>query len=316
MTNLFKIKACRELLSEFEAKNQKIFGEKLNFLGIQNLSVYNITKPFEDDGEMIIAGRVEKRECEDSEVNFFKEIDNNWVKMGRVIKLHLQDPFVTRIGEELILGGVETFPHPILKGTLGYRTIFYRGSDINNLKKFAQGPELMKDIRLLELSPEKILVFTRIQGAIGGRGKIAFTIIHFLDELNAEVIENAELLSTQFNDAEWGGANELHLLKNGLIGVLGHISFYDEIMDRHYYAMTFSFNIETKEVSPIKIIATRKNFSPGQFKRKDIIDVIFSGGINRLPNGKAEFYAGVSDAEAHKILIEDPFLEYEEVNNL
>ena len=84
-----------------------------------------------------------------------------------------------------------------------------------------------------------------------------------------------------------------------------------KVMDRHYYSMSFSFNVETSEASPIKIIATRKNFKPGEYKRKDIMDVIFSGGINRLKGGMAELYVGVSDAEAHKILIEDPFLEYE-----
>jgi hypothetical protein len=115
---------------------------------------------------------------------------------------------------------------------------------------------------------------------------------------------------------EWGGANELHLLSNGLIGVLGHVAYFDEKMNRHYYAMAFSFNVETSETSPVKLIASRKNFNTGEYKRKDIIDVIFSGGINRLQDGMAELFVGVSDAEAHKILIQDPFLEYEGNSNL
>lgn len=260
------LKPCTDLLIEFEAKKLNISGEKLTFIGTKGKDVYNITKPFEDDGELIIAGRVESRDSEESEVNFFREIDGNWVKVEKNITLELQDPFVTKISGELVLGGVETYPNLALKGSLGYRTIFHRGKDVNDLKRFSVGPEFMKDIRLLELSPNKILVFNRPQGAIGGRGKIAFTIIHSLDELNAEVISNAE----------WGGSNELHLLNNGLIGVLGHVSCFDKIMDKHYYAMAFAFNPETKEVSPIKLIATRKNFKPGEFKRKDIIDVIFS----------------------------------------
>lgn len=304
------LKPCTDLLIEFEAKKLNISGEKLTFIGTKGKDVYNITKPFEDDGELIIAGRVESRNSEESEVNFFKEIDGNWVKVEKNVTLELQDPFVTKISGELVLGGVETYPNLALEGSLGYRTIFYRGKDINDLKRFSVGPEFMKDIRLLELSSNKILVFNRPQGAIGGRGKIAFTIIHSLDELNAQVISNAELLTTQFIAAEWGGSNELHLLNNGLIGVLRHVSCFDKIMDKHYYAMAFAFNPETKEVSPIKLIATRKNFKPGEFKRKDIIDVIFSGGLTRLKGGMAELYAGVSDIEAYKILIEDPFLEY------
>jgi hypothetical protein len=314
MSKYNKLKTCIELLMEFEEKKLNILGGKLKFIGIQGRDVYNITKPFKDAGEYIIAGRVESRDSEVSEVNFFKEIGGNWVKMDKKIELKLQDPFVTNISGELILGGVEIFPHPILEGKLGYRTAFYRGKDVNSLKKFAVGPEFMKDIRLLELPQGRIMVFTRPQGDIGGRGKIAFTIINSLEELNAEVIANAELIENQFTMEEWGGANELHLLNNGLIGVLGHVAYFDEEMNRHYYAMSFSFNVETSETSQIKLIAARKNFKPGQYKRKDIMDVIFSGGINRRPSGMAELFVGVSDAEAHKILIGDPFLEYEGVN--
>ena len=319
MGTSYKLKTCNDLLIEFEEKKINSVGEKLNFLGVQGRDVYNITKPFKDAGELIIAGRVENRDSEVSEVNFFKDVDGTWEKTDKKIKLELQDPFVTKISGELILGGVEIFPHPILKDCLAYRTAFYRGEDIKSLQKFAVGPDLMKDVRLLELPDGRILVFTRPQGDNGrgenaGRGKIAFTIINALEELNVEVISNAELLETQFVDQEWGGSNELHVLNNGLIGVLGHVASFDEKMDRHYYAMTFSFNIETKVTSPIKIIATRKNFKPGEYKRKDIMDVIFSGGINRLEGARAEVYVGVSDAEAHKILIDDPFVEYEGVN--
>jgi len=311
MNNRNRPKTCASLLMEFDTKRRNIQSEKLKFVGVEGKDVYNITKPFEDAGEMVIAGRVESRDSEESEVNFFKEIDGIWVKVERNIKLTLQDPFVTKIAGELILGGVEVFPHPITQGFLGYRIVFYKGADINRLQKFAVGPDLMKDIRLLELPQQKILVFTRPQGDIGGRGRIAFTVINSLTELNVHTIEKAELLPKQFVETEWGGSNELHLLKNGLIGVLGHVCCYDKTMCRHYYAMTFSFNLETREVSPIKLIAARENCQPGEYKRCDIIDVIFSGGINRLSDGMAEFYAGVSDAEGQKILIEDPFLEYE-----
>lgn len=310
MDNHNELKPCTDLLMEFQAKKLNILSEKLIFVGTKGKDVYNITKPFEDDGELIIAGRVESRDSEESEINFFKEIDGTWVKVDKNIKLELQDPFVTKISGELVLGGVQTYPNPLIKDSLAYRTIFYRGANINSLKRFSAGPEFMKDIRLLELSKNEVLVFNRPQGVIGGRGKIAFTIIHSLDELNADVISNAELLKTQFIASEWGGSNELHLLNNGLIGVLGHVSCFDKIMDKHYYAMAFAFNPVTKEVSPIKLIATRKNFKSGECKRKDIMDVIFSGGLSRLKNGKAMLYAGVSDIEAHKILIEDPFLEY------
>lgn len=306
-----RIKTSKELLLEFEEKHLNIRGEKLKFIGVQGKDVYNITAPFEDEGELIIAGRVESRDSEISEVMFFKYENGSWVKRENTIILSLQDPFVARINGELVLGGVEIYPHLSSKNTLGYRTAFYRGATINDLKKFTQGPEMMKDIRLVEVPDGKIAVFTRPQGEVGGRREIGFIIINKIDELNAAIIKKASLIQNQFNDEEWGGANELHILKNGLIGVLGHIASFDSIGNRHYYPMTFAFNIKTKEASAIKIIATRKNFPEGPYKRKDTIDVIFSGKIIRKENDKAELYCGVSDAEACKILIDDPFLEYE-----
>jgi hypothetical protein len=42
------------------------------------------------------------------------------------------------------------------------------------------------------------------------------------------------------------------------------------------------------------------------------VDVVFSGGLVRdVEEGKAVLYAGISDAEAQKIIIDDPFLPYE-----
>ncbi len=169
----------------------------------------------------------------------------------------------------------------------------------------------MKDIRLVELADKKIGIFTRPQGKIGGRGKIGFTVINTLEELNEEVIERAPLIENQFIDEEWGGVNELHLLKNGKIGVLGHIARFDDEGNRHYYPMVFMFDPVTKKASPLKIIAARKNFEEGEFKRSDLKNVVFSGGLIRREDGYAELYVGVSDAEAHKIVIPDPFIQYE-----
>src|SRR5690606_41956515 len=55
------------------------------------------------------------------------------------------------------------------------------------------------------------------------RGKIGFTKVNRLEDISVEVINDAPLLD-QFLDEEWGGANEIHLLSNGLLGVLGHRS--------------------------------------------------------------------------------------------
>lgn len=307
-------KTCDELLLEFKGKNQRDDSSQIKFdLGEQDTrDVYNITAAFSWNGETIIGGRVEARDSEDSEVIFFRqEADGRFRPRTGYQTFKLQDPFYTIIGEGIVVGGVEIYDDPLKPGTLAYRTIFLKGKSLEQLERFAKGPERMKDIRLLQLAEDKILVFTRPQGDKGGRGTIGYTIIDKLEDLNVENVEKAILLDQQFAKEEWGGANELHLLKNGLIGVLSHIAKFDEEGNRHYYSTTFAFNVETGAYTPMKLIAIRNNFAKGASKRPDLEDVIFSGGIVREENGKAKLYCGASDAEGHTITIDDPFVEYE-----
>ena len=301
------IKTCQMLLAEFEEKGITAKAEKLIFEGVGNNDVYNITAPFEQNGELIIAGRVEARDSEQSRVIFFTEKEGKWVPKEEAPIFDLQDPFHTIIAGELILGGVQTYPHPENPDWLAWRTVFYKGQDIFTLAPFFKGPDGMKDLRLTELKSGEIAVVTRPQGEKGGRGKIGYGKIKSLQELSIPVIENAPLLKGQFTEEEWGGANEIHLLENGLLGVLGHIACFDERGDRHYYPMVFTLDGETGEHSPIELIATRSMFLPGESKRPDLVDVVFSGGLVRDGQGKARLYAGISDAEAQVMTIDDPF---------
>lgn len=305
-------KSVDELLLEFDNLKFKDKSSKIKFSGIEEgKDVYNITAPFEDKGNTYIAGRTEARDSEQSEVVFFKKSGEDWEADNSLARLQLQDPFVTRIQDELILGGVEIFDDVEKPGTWNYRTVFYRGNSIPELKRFTQGPDRMKDIRLGGLPDGRILVMTRPQGKVGGRGKIGYLIIDSLEELTADNMEKAEILEGMFLPEEWGGCNELHLLKNGKIGVLSHIAKYDEEMNRHYYSTAFCFDYITGEFTPMKIIAVRANFQDGPSKRDDLKDVIFSGGLIRKENGKAQLYCGVSDVEGHSITIRDPFLSFE-----
>ncbi|MFW5889533.1 MAG: DUF1861 family protein, partial [Bacillota bacterium] len=226
----------------------------------------------------------------------------------------LQDPFITKINSELLFGGVEIIKDSKSEEIISWKTNFYRGDSINDLEFFAEGPAGMKDIRLIELPNGKIGVFTRPQGEIGGRGKIGFCSLNSLDELNAENIQKADLLNDQFLDLEWGGVNEVHLLENNLLGVLGHIAAFDQNDKRHYYPMCFAFDYLKVKASKIKIIAQRRDLPEGPAKRKDLEDVLFSGGLIRKDDGLANLYLGVSDVEAYKLEIQDPFHEYEADN--
>jgi hypothetical protein len=285
---------------------------KIRFVGVGDRDVYNTTAPIPFRGQTVIAGRVEPRETELSSIVFFRRrSDGAWEPCPDVPELcGLQDPCITVVGEELVLGGVR-FPIELGDGRRGYRMEFYRGPSLGELRRFLAGPEGMKDIRLAELPDGRIAVFSRPQGPVGGRGKIGFTIVNGLSELDAADIEAAPLLPGQFLDEEWGGANEIHLLRNGRVGVLGHIARFDDRHNRHYYAMVFAVDAAGGTATPLRIIAERRQFPAGPAKRPDLADVIFSGGLTRHGDGTATLYAGVGDAEAAYLRIPDPFVEFE-----
>lgn len=306
-----EIRTCSILLGEFLKQPQPQHAEKIKFSGVGKKDVYNITAPFQDEGELVIAGRVESRDSEHSQVYFFVEHAGEWKPRVNAPVFTLQDPFVTRIGGNLVFGGVEISPHPEIEGALEWRTVFYKGQNIAGLTEFFKGPVGMKDLRLVELSDKSVGVLTRPQGEKGGRGEIGFTKVPDLEELTVDVINDAPLLEGQFIEEEWGGGNEIHLLNNGLLGVLGHIACFDDAGDRHYYPMYFILNPENKEFSNIELVANRANFLPGVAKRSDLKDVVFSGGLLRNEDGTAELYAGIGDAEAQKITIDDPFRKFE-----
>ncbi|OAB40123.1 MTP-1 family protein [Paenibacillus glacialis] len=307
-------KTCATLLREYQQSNKTVRNpEKLTFMGVGDKDVYNITAPFEDEGEQVIAGRVESRDSEHSEIVFFVERDGAWIPREGAPILTLQDPFYTKIAGELVLGGVQIYPHPnpTKESIFSWRTVFYKGARIAELKPFFTGPSGMKDLRLVELIDGSIGVLTRPQGEKGGRGKIGFTRISSLKDLTPEVIEEAPLLEGQFIEEEWGGGNEIHLLNNGLLGILGHIACFDTELDRHYYSMVFVLDPETREFSDIRLIAVRAEFVPGVSKRPDLRDVVFSGGLVRNLDGTANLYVGLSDAEAHRLTMADPFISFE-----
>jgi hypothetical protein len=284
---------------------------KLRFHDVDNCDVYNTTATFQRDGKTLIAGRVEPRETERAPVVLFSQRPDGGFEPcpGAMRFPGLQDPCVTIIRGELVVGGVRS-PVELPDGGRTYRMEFFRGSALSDLRPFLVGPTGMKDIRFVEMADGRVAVFSRPQGAVGGRGKIGFTIASDLSAITAEVIASAPLFPGQFLDDEWGGANEIHLLSNGKLGVLGHIARFDEQNHRHYYGMVFSVDADGVATAP-RIIAQRSMFPAGPAKRADLADVIFSGGLKRHGNGTATLFAGISDVETAYLHIPDPFVEFE-----
>jgi len=314
---------CTELLQRFEEKEALTMGEELRFLGVDGRDVYNITAPFEisfgigHDERIItvIAGRVEKRgDKAKSQIVFFEENEKGeWTPVAGAQPFPLEDGFVTRIKDEIIFGGVSAYPQPTETdpNNVGYKTVFYRGTNLSSLKEnqFATGPEKMKDIRLVgPLKNGKIGVFTRPQGDIGGKGKIGYLEIDRLEDLdNPEIMKNAKIIENQFATGEWGGANDLHLLSDGRIEVIGHIAYQDEPDTegkegaKHYYAMSFIYDPSNHTATPIEIIATIKNFPEGEAKTPQHKDVIFPSSLLRHGDGTGTLYVGLGDARAGKL---------------
>ncbi|MBC1935344.1 DUF1861 family protein [Listeria grandensis] len=301
------------LLAEYRAKNAPSAVERLAFVGVADKDVYNITAPFVvAEGVAVIAGRVESRDSEMAEIGFFEQRDASWVWLDGMPELALQDPFVTRIDGEWIIGGVEVFPSEADPAKLAWRTCLYRGAQLADLTLFFQGPVGMKDLRLKQLTNGDIAVFTRPQGEKGGRGKIGFCLVKNLADVTIELIEAAPLLAPHFAENEWGGANEIHVLKNGKLGVLAHIANFDLAGNRHYYAAICVIDPQDGTiVAPMEIISERGDFLAGPSKRPDLVDVVFSGGLIRKPDGTADLYVGISDADAQKRTIRDPFVKFE-----
>ena len=207
---------------------------------------------------------------------------------------------------------MQVVPHPLdSQRIISWQTLFFRGKTLPELKLFAVGPSCMKDIRLCGLKDGRVAVFTRPQGKKGGKGKIGFTVIDSLKELCADTILDAAVDPSYFCADEWGGVNEVHLLKNGLLGIAGHIACRTA-EGLHYQSMVFALDPATGQHDALRIVACREDISSSPAcKRPDLKDVLFTGGLVRNGNGAATLYTGVSDCESWRANIPDPFDRYE-----
>jgi|GEM_PF-225232 len=306
----------RMMLGEFH----HYFSKTLKFAGLRGTDKYNPTSiiPLRYEGKetLVMAVRDESRTSEtDSKVRFVTpgKDKNTFHELKNAPILDLQDPAIFKVNGEIIVTGVK-FPLP----GGGYGQVFYRdhgnGLDHLDLKPFAYGPKGMKDIRLMQLSSGKILVATRPQGGSNGRGKVGFTVLTSMGELTSERLESATILEGLFHGDEWGGINQLIQLKNGKVGVLGHIARYDVEGNRHYSPIAFAYDPVTGHVTAPEVIAETKDL--GRIfvlpKKPDLDDVLFSGGVERLSNGKMILTVGVKDTAAARITLDDIFAKWEQ----
>ena len=306
-------KSLEESLKDYRETKKIYDTNKIKFYGDEVLGkdVYNISHSFKVNNDNYILGRVETTDSEISQVLLFKQVNDWEYECVKDFKIDMyQDPYFTYIDDSLMIAGTRIYQDDF--GMINnWNTSFYLGKDFNSLEEVIKAPKKMKDVRIIKQN-DTYHVFTRPQGGIAGPGKIGYFNTKNFDEINETTIENAKLLMDLFPEKTWGGVNQVYVLKNGLLGIVGHIAKMSEGDVRHYYGMVFVFDPKTFTYSNCEIICERQDFVPGAAKRVDLIDVVFLGGLTRNNDGTATLYTGISDKEAHYMIINDPFIKYEE----
>jgi hypothetical protein len=316
-----------------EGKMQKSIAPRsciLNFEGIkEDETVYNPC-PFVQDGELCLLGRVEMLTSEIAHVHEFKKSAEKW-QSQELSFLHVQDPFLSCIKNRKIVGGVAldfSEPFPGIYTIENYRTSFF---DFDTKEKIIDGPDHMKDIRLVDLG-HAIGVFTRPRSEEDGtvHSSIQFSTVPSLFDITADLITAISIdplkkVSGFFNYNEWGGVNAVYQLHDGWLGVLGHVAYYsehatDESPDRaqtdehlrKYAAIAFEFHPETHAVTHPVIILARNNLTTDAApKREDLRDVIFPGGFIFMKEheqiAEVLFFYGLGDAHVGVSALPYPF---------
>ncbi|MNI51082.1 hypothetical protein D3C73_1057870 [compost metagenome] len=226
----------------------------------------------------------------------------------------LEDPYISMISDLLVFGSTHVrYKQEKVDTYYGY---FYKGTDIRDMYYFTTGPDYMKDIRLVQRADKRIGIFSRprndeVRKKYGSGSVIGFTIINSLEELTAEVIENAPYIPGLFGEDEWGGCNQAYELDSGYIGVIGHKCYSSNddngILQLRYLNFSFVFDTQNHEAKDIKIIGTRSCYPDGPAKMPDLVDVAFTSGIVMREDGKVDLYSGIGDCEVGRIVIDYPF---------
>jgi len=301
---------------QFELTKKIYDRATLTFHGVDGYDVYNCSIPFTWENKRYIFGRVERRsEWTRSWVRLFENTGkDDWTLVPNSMIYQLEDPYVCWIHDTFVFGGIHVrFKAGSFETYFAY---FYKGTDLHDLFYFTTGPNAMKDIRLVELADRRIGVFSRprneeIKRKFGCESQIGFAVIDKLDDLTHTVIENAPYIPGLFADGEWGGGNQAYLLDTGKIGVIGHKSYNDTTADgvaiTVYLNMAFVFDPVKHEVVDSKIIGTRPCYPDGPVKQPHLPDCAFTSGIVMRPDGKADLYSGIGDAQEGRITIDDPF---------
>lgn len=350
---MLSLKTIKKISSTYAAnprlKGLKPQGKFLKFEGLKpGEIIYNptlIQEKINGVGKNVIMARVESQESDwlkpetfDPHAVAFEQVDNYIyapVKGATVLNL-LEDPaakwIYTPTGKKrLIVEGtrINRLVSDPVTGGPQVESHFHQGDNIFNLdpKPFAVLPG--KDARLVQRANGKIVTLARPWGDEAGKGTISILPeIDRLEDLKPELLEHGVLLKGQVPYPAKAGANEAHAFfavvdgkSTELIGVLGHIGFYNKVAN--YFGMIFVFDpddppqADSLMLDP-KIIFTRFDFPYKEPKRPTFGNVVFPSAILRLfkspgvLNETVDYLTGVDDASIAVLENQpNPFLDYQ-----
>ncbi len=295
----------------------------LTFHGVEGFDVYNCSIPFVWQGHHYIYGRVERRqEWARSWVRLFEKTgQDEYTVVPDSTVYQLEDPFISFINGELVLGGTHVQMRSGAVDT--YFGYFYKGTNLSDMYYFTTGPQGMKDIRLVN-TKDGIGVFSRhrnekVVASHGSESVIGFTVIQDILQLTAGAIDDAPVISNMFAKGEWGGCNQCYALDSGMIGIIGHKSYAGQDDNGKelsiYTNVSFVFDPKQNRIVDEKILATRKSYPQGPAKRPSLCDCAFTTGIVMREDGRANLYSGLGDTREGRVVIDDPFKGFGKIVN-
>ncbi len=209
-----------------------------------------------------------------------------------------EDASLTRINRRLASGAIERIwllscvdakPFPFKPNEVRtLRTRYYAGKKLDRLEHIADGPVLMKDIRISEdlIDDTALHVYGRPRKIDSGSGNITYTKINGIEDLDEEVISQAPYIDEKLFPkwgSSWGGVNDIIPMGADNNLLLGHRAWKTDQDDGgvHYEAVLYDHNIKAKRITELGILATASAFSEGHVKDNvdvNLSDVVFPGG--------------------------------------
>jgi hypothetical protein len=259
----------------------------------------------------VLVVRAEAKGSERSHLRFF-EVSEDGSRGTRIVDaripaLDLQDPSVTIESDgSLYICGVEIRKKSETDETLSYRHVIYRASG-RELTALSREPVFAgewgkKGTRFKRLRDGRMLVVSRPQGEVGGRGKIAWSVVtpsegESFQQLLDRGIRDSKLIEGQVTDLEWEGPNQLFELADGTVLFLAHQAAYtggarrkggEAKRVRPYVSTQFRLDPVTGKSTEIEVILERKDLPGGVArgaKRVDLAMVDYTSGLETHPDG-------------------------------